>query len=208
MSCSPTGARATGDESLASDGLSLTDDGRVFFNSSDALDARDLDETEDVYEWEPQGTRNCQPESPIFSKSTEACLGLISTGTSAFASSLLGVSSDGADAFFFTRDTLVPQDDNGELAKIYDAREFGGFPFQPAAPPCAASDECHGAGSPTPPPPPIKSIAGEGGNLAPSKGAKCKTGFAEKHDKCLKKHHKPKSHRAKRFHKHRAARRG
>ena len=37
---------------LASDGLSLTDDGRVFFNSTDALAPRDLDETGDVYEWE------------------------------------------------------------------------------------------------------------------------------------------------------------
>ncbi len=34
-SCDPTNAAATGDATLASDGLSLTDDGRVFFNSTE-----------------------------------------------------------------------------------------------------------------------------------------------------------------------------
>ncbi len=43
-SCIPTGAPAAADSTLASDGLSLTDDGRVFFNSRDALVDRDLNE--------------------------------------------------------------------------------------------------------------------------------------------------------------------
>ena len=55
------------------------------------------------------GYRNCGPENPNFSKASGGCLGLISTGTSPFDSSLLGVSADGTDAYFFTRDTLVPQ---------------------------------------------------------------------------------------------------
>ena len=38
---------------------------------------------------------------------------LISTGTSPFASSLLGVSANGTDAYFFTRDTLTPRIENG-----------------------------------------------------------------------------------------------
>ena len=71
----------------------------------------------------------------------------ISTGTSPFDSSLLGVSANGNDVYFFTRDTLVPQDENGELVKIYDARGIGGFYVTPEPPPCKASDECHGAGS-------------------------------------------------------------
>ena len=121
-SCDPTNAAATGDASLASDGLSLTEDGRVFFNSTDALAPRDLDESEDVYEWEPQGTGNLQADKPYFSEATGDCIGLISTGTSPFDSSLLGVSANGTDAYFFTRDTLVPQDENGQLVKIYDAR--------------------------------------------------------------------------------------
>ena len=58
---------------------------------------------------------------------------LISTGTSPFDSSLLGVSADGTDAYFFTRDTLVPSDENGSRVKIYDARAGGGFANRSAA---------------------------------------------------------------------------
>ena len=72
---------------------------------------------------------------------------LISTGTSPFDSSLLGASADGTDAFFFTRDRLVPQDANGTLVKLYDARADGGFCPRPTAGRCKASDECHGAGT-------------------------------------------------------------
>ena len=46
---------------MAGAGLSLTDDGRVFFNSNDALVAADADNRKDVFEWEPPGTGNCTP---------------------------------------------------------------------------------------------------------------------------------------------------
>ena len=36
---------------MAANGLSLTDDGRVFFNSTDALAPRDLNHRQDAYEW-------------------------------------------------------------------------------------------------------------------------------------------------------------
>ena len=42
---------------------------------------------------------------------------------------------------------LVPQDQNGTLTKIYDARANGGFLFIPDPVPCQASDECHGPGT-------------------------------------------------------------
>ena len=61
----------------------------------------------------------------------------------------------------------MPQDKNGTLAKIYDAREEGGFPFLPDPVPCKASDECHGAGSAAPGPLPIGTITGNGGNAEP-----------------------------------------
>ena len=158
ISCSPTNAPATGDSTLASNGLSLTNDGRVFFNSTDVLAARDQDEKADVYEWEPRGDGTPQCQAP------GGCIGLISTGTSRFDSSLLGASADGTDVFFFTHDTLVPQDENGELAKIYDARELGGFLLIPKPVPCKASDECHGPSSQAAPPPNIGSFEGSGGN--------------------------------------------
>ena len=38
---------------------------------------------------------------------------LISAGTSPFDSRLLSASANGTDVYFFTRDTLAPQDENG-----------------------------------------------------------------------------------------------
>ena len=51
-SCNPTGEQATGEATLASNGSSLSDDGRVFFNSTEGLVDRDLNGKQDVYEWE------------------------------------------------------------------------------------------------------------------------------------------------------------
>jgi hypothetical protein len=174
-SCNPTGARATGSASMAADGLSLSDDGRVFFNSDDGLAPRDLDHRQDAYEWNGKSPQ------------------LISTGGSPFDSSLLSASADGTDAFFFTRDTLVPQDKNGTLAKIYDAREEGGFPFPPDPVPCKASDECHGAGSPAPGPLPIGTITGSTATV--EAGKKCHKGSKRRGDRCVKQKHKHKQHR-------------
>ena len=113
VSCNPTNARAVGPSTLPSVGLGLTDDGTVFFDSGDAIAPRDLDERLDAYQFE-KGT-----------------IQLISTGSSPFDSRMLGASADGVDAFFFTHDTLVQQDENGDLVKIYDARADGGFPYTP-----------------------------------------------------------------------------
>ena len=43
------------------------------------------------------------------------------------------MSANGTDAYFFTRDTLTPSDQNGQLVKIYDARVDGGFLVIPEA---------------------------------------------------------------------------
>ena len=193
VSCDPTGAEPTSDSTLASNGLSLTNDGRVFFTTAEADALRDTDNRQDVYEWEEPGAGNCDPSSPNYSPGANECLSLISSGTSAFDSILLGVSSDGTDAFFFTRDSLVPQDENGPLAKLYDARELGGFAFKPPIPACKASDECHGPGSPAPPLPDIYGNKSSSGNESPPASTKCKAGFVRKHGKCVKKS-KPHKH--------------
>ena len=184
-SCSPTGEQATGEASLPSDGLGLSNDGRVFFNSTEGLVDRDLNEKEDVYEWEPEGFK-FEFEHGKFQtcETTGGCVQLISTGASPFDSQLLGISANGTDAYFFTRDKLAEEDENGNSVKIYDARELGGFPFVPPAVQCKASDECHGPGSPIPPPPNIKSLASTpGGNASPQK---CKAGFAKVHGSCVR----------------------
>ena len=190
-SCNPTSEQASGEASLPTNGLGLSEDGRVFFNSTEGLVDRDLNEEEDAYEWQPRGfefghgTRPCETAG--------GCIDLISPGTSPFASSLLGISANAIDAYFFTRDKLVEQDRNGNTVKIYDARELGGFPFAPPPVQCKASDECHGASSPAPPAPDIQSIGGSPGGNELIKPL-CKAGFLEKHGRCVRKPHKPKRH--------------
>jgi hypothetical protein len=182
VSCAATGAAATGDASLAS-GLNVADNGAVFFTSSEALVLRDTNKKKDVYEWE-NGKQQ-----------------LISSGISDFDSGLLSASADGVNVYFYTRATLVPQDQNGNLIKIYDARSNGGFLTFGPPPLCAASDECHGSGTQAAPPPPIGSVEGTGGNVpSQKKGKKCKKGFVKKHGKCVKKkkHKKKKRHTTRR----------
>ena len=52
VSCAPTLATATGDGTSRALGLGLSDDGRVFFNSTEPLAPRDSRTASDVYEWE------------------------------------------------------------------------------------------------------------------------------------------------------------
>jgi hypothetical protein len=146
-SCPPTGATVSSDTTLAPQGLNLSNDGRVFFSTNEQLVLRDIGRKRDVYEWE-----NGQ-------------IGLISTGISETDTSLLSASPDGVDAYFFTRESLAPQDKNGFTAKVYDAREGGGFTFSSPLVPCQASDECHGPGTETAPPPDIGTYEGTGGNF-------------------------------------------
>jgi sugar lactone lactonase YvrE len=199
VSCPPTNALATGDASLASNGLSLADDGRVFFDTQEGIVLRDGDNTKDVYEWEKLGAGpqigGCDAENPNLFP-TGICLSLISTGTSQFDSRLLSASADGNDAFFFTHDTLTSADENGPLAKIYDARTNGGVFAIPPPALCAASDECHGPGTREAPTPPIRTISGGPGN--PTAKA-CKKPRVKRHGKCVRKrykrHHNRRHHR-------------
>jgi DNA-binding beta-propeller fold protein YncE len=192
VSCTTSGFPSAGDSSLADDGLSLTDDGRVFFNSTDPLVAADTDKKQDVFEWEFDGEGNCQSASPAFS--ADACLALVSAGTSPFASGLLSAGANGNDAYFFTRDSLAAQDKIGPTMKIYDAREGGGFPYEFPPVTCKASDECHGAASPAPGPIDV----GSGTLTSPQPLLKCKKGFVRKHEKCVRKSKGQKHHKKKR----------
>jgi hypothetical protein len=180
VSCASTGAAPTSDVDLT-EGLNLANNGSVFFTSAEALVLRDSNSKLDVYEWE-EGRQE-----------------LISTGISQFDSGLLSVSADAVNAYFFTRATLVPQDKNGNLMKIYDARANGGFLAIPPLPLCAAKDECHGPGTVAAPPPQIGTFRGKGGNVKHKK-KKCKKGFVKKHGKCVKKKKKKKKKKHGRRH--------
>jgi hypothetical protein len=163
VSCNPQGAPASSDVSASEAGLFMTDDGRTVFYTTESLVPQDTNGFPDVYEYvegRPQliTTGTGGPETVTVSDSF---------GSSTRSAGLAAVSADGTNIFFSTYNTLVPQDRNGNFLKFYDARTGGGFFLPPAAAPCQAADECHGAGSNAPGAPEIHSGVqlGPGGNL-------------------------------------------
>jgi hypothetical protein len=178
VSCSVTTASPSSDATLTPFGLSLLEDGRVFFTTAEQLTLRDSNQKRDAYEWE-----NGKQE-------------LISTGTSPSDSELLSVSSDGTDAFFFTRQKLVPGDENGSSVRLYDAREGGGFAFGPPQFSCAASDECHGASTAPASPLAAGTTAGTPGQFKEEAQAKCRRGKVKRRGRCVNRHpHKRHNHK-------------
>lgn len=191
VSCIPSGEPPSSNVSGSVSGLFMSDDGRTFFSTDDALVPRDTNEGSDVYEY------------------TDGRPQLISSGIGAtqhnaagkvIPVSLMGVGVDGTDVYFSTFETLVPQDHNGAFLKFYDARTDGGFLTSPEAPPCEAADECHGVGSAPPPPAGITSdgALGAGGNVGARRARR------KKH-----RHHHRARHRAhRRKNQHRRHRKG
>jgi hypothetical protein len=178
VSCSFALSTPESDATLTPYGRSLTDDGRVFFTTAEQLTLRDTNEKRDAYEWE-----NGKQE-------------LISTGTSPSDSELLSASSDGKDAFFFTRQKLVPEDENGNNVRLYDAREAGGFEFGPPQFQCAASDECHGASTKAAAPLGASTTAGTPGQFTEeAKPAKCAKGKVKRRGRCVRAHKHKHAHK-------------
>ena len=169
----------------------LSNSGRLFFNSSDALVPKDVNGQEDVYEYEPVGIKNPEGKSQcseatssggqVYETQANGCVGLISSGESASESAFLDASENGSDVFFLTTQKLAPQDFDNAL-DIYDAHECStcGSPCPPtpaeAPPPCTTEASCKA--SPTPQPgiygPPSSATFSGPGNLAPEPPAKPK----------------------------------
>ncbi len=128
----------------------LSNSGRVFFNSTDALVPGDINGAEDVYEWEPLG-EHCAEDSPGFRDTSGGCVGLISSGTAASGAGFLDASASGDDVFFATGTQLVKKDVDGAL-DVYDAHVCGagwsctGEPVE--TPVCTSPEACRTAISP------------------------------------------------------------
>lgn len=185
-SCNPTGGRPTGGSSLPTwisyrafigsyEPRFLSGEGRLFFDSSDALAPQDTNGTQDVYEFEPAGLGGCRQESQTFSAVSGGCASPISSGTSPRESTFLDASESGGDVFFMTAAQLVPADVDS-AQDVYDAHECT------ASSPCAAvsvesQTVCEGESCQGPPPqlqdltPGSLSFAGPG-NQAPVTGGK------------------------------------
>ena len=138
----------------------LSDSGRLFFNSSDAVVPADVDGRENVYEYEPAGVGSCQvpgygqSASDVFSSAADGCVGLLSSGLSSEESVFMDASETGGDVFFMTSSRLSSQDyDTGY--DVYDAHEC--TPAAPCVtppalvpPPCVTGDACKQAPTPQP----------------------------------------------------------
>lgn len=212
LSCLPTGGPASGQAGLqtlpSGEGTGLeplsifslvenlrVDGRRAFFESTEALVPADTDGVQDVYEWEAQGVRSCPRAA--------GCVSLISSGYSAEANYLYGVSRSGDDVFFASADLLTGGDRESTYS-IYDARVDGGFAEAQRAGECLG-EACQPALAP--PVDPTPRIEGSG-NVKPRH---CAAGRrpARRHGKvrCVKPHrHHHRRHRH--HHRHRRHRRG
>jgi hypothetical protein len=186
-SCNPSGeAPESGGANIANISSArapryLSDGGRLFFETPEALVPSDTNGRMDVYEYE------------------EGHLYLISSGTSSRESTFLGASEGGHDVFFRSSQALLPQDTQEGMDAIYDARADGGFPAPVSPQPCATADACRAPVSPQPliyGAPSSQTFSGVG-NLAPPSAVKpkkkakpkpemCKKRFVKKKAKCVK----------------------
>jgi hypothetical protein len=151
----------------------LSDEGRLFFNSSDALVPQAINHTEDVYEWEPAGVGSCAAGATGYSPATGGCVSLVSSGSSPHESAFLDASENGDDVFFLTAERLVEQDVDTAY-DVYDAHLCTAASPCPAAPtsppPCETADACRSAPAPQPEvfgAGPSETFAGPG-NIAPT----------------------------------------
>ncbi len=118
---------------------SVSDDGTyVVFQSSDALTPGAAAGANNVYEY-----RGGQVS--LISDGLDRTSKLFNSGPS---TALVGIDGSGADIFFETADSLVPQDGDTQI-DVYDARIDGGFPA-PAVSPGCEGDGCQGALAPAP----------------------------------------------------------
>jgi hypothetical protein len=133
-SCAPSGEAPTlGGAELPNLGSRpLSDNGRLLFDTDEALVPSDTNGQIDVYEYE-----GGQPT-------------LISSGTSSQKSTFAGASESGDDVFFESTQQLVPQDIEEDVQVAYDARANGGFVAFASPPACVTADACRSAASPQP----------------------------------------------------------
>jgi hypothetical protein len=142
-SCNPSGEAPVAGGVPTTDNLSLgsplSDGGRLFFETAEALVPSDTNGGMDVYEYEGG-------QASLISSGTSAEF----RGNAGISSLFVGASESGDDVFFGAAQQLVPQDTNEDSVVVYDARVDGGFPVIASPPACVTADACRSAVSPQP----------------------------------------------------------
>jgi hypothetical protein len=163
VSCNPSRARPAGGSSIPfwqspmHATRVLSEDGsRLYFESADALAARDTNGKVDVYQWEEPGSGGCDEDDGSFSPEAGGCVEPVSSGQGHQDSRFIEASPSGDDVFFATVESLLPQDIG--VVDIYDARVGGGLPIPPPKKPVCEGDTC--AAQVAPPEEPTPASAG------------------------------------------------
>jgi hypothetical protein len=154
----------------------LSNNGRLFFNSPDALVPANVNGQENVYEYEPEGVGSCHSTTleagMTFNASAGGCVGLVSAGTSSEESVFMDASEEGREVFFMTAAPLTASDVDNAY-DVYDAHECTAAApcmTSPVKPPeCTTAEGCRNA--PTPQPAifgaPASATFSGAGNVAP-----------------------------------------
>lgn len=183
----------------------LSDGGRLFFNSADALVSADANGTQDIYQYEPPSGGGeepagdaCTASSPTYGPASQGCVSLVSSGTSTEESAFLDASESGKDVFFLTAGQLSRRDADTSF-DVYDAR-VGGGEAEPVKPVECEGDGCQQPAAPPNDPTPGSLTFHGAGNLEAEPPARCRRGKVKRSGKCPAKKHKVKhkKHRANR----------
>ncbi|MGA8744428.1 MAG: hypothetical protein WB507_01010 [Solirubrobacterales bacterium] len=195
VSCRPDGLPPTVNVEASKMGLFMSNDGRTFFSTEDPLVPTDTNEAQDVYEYVEGRPQLITPGTGT----SQSHLGGYGGSGNKGSEGLAGVSADGVNVYFSTRDILVPQNKNGPFLAFYDARTDGGFLYEPPLAPCEAADECHGAGNSTPVEPTVSSEGslGSRGNAPNPKRQRVKRSHHRRHHRKSQRRHGRRHHRSK-----------
>jgi hypothetical protein len=125
----------------------MSEDGnRVFFDSEQPLVPGDLNGTQDVYEWEREGTGSCPAQTP--SRLDHGCVSLLSGANNQGYSFLVDADATGDNVFLEHQGPLGQARVAVGRNELYDVRVNGGFPQSSLA--CSGTG-CQGV----PPAPPL-----------------------------------------------------
>jgi hypothetical protein len=188
-SCNPTGAPATVNAEVVAANFhggagvtsyqnrAITNDGRVFFSTAEALVPDDTNGRSDAYVYDVDA----------------GALSLISTGKDGSDSFFVDTNTTGRDVFFVTRERLVGWDRDNAY-DLYDARIGGGLPEPPPTPPACSGGTCQGALSTQPAAPAGASAgfhgAGDARGALRARTRACRRGYVKRRvrgkRKCVK----------------------
>jgi hypothetical protein len=170
---SPTQGDATMDDTMEagvatypelSSPRNISNDGRVFFATTDRLVPEDVTGSEHL----ALGVLNTSSDVYQYADGT---VSLLTTGHSQYGSVVADNSDDGRNAFIVTPSSLVPEDEDRGLADIYDVRVDGGYP-SPSGQQAPCVDDCqHAAGPPAAADVGSATIDGKGSSM-PRRGGK------------------------------------